>query len=57
MSITDPCVLLDAMTTMLGEYGDIKGPQEVVTVIRLAKHRCVACCAKPRQFTIVHRHC
>ena len=31
---SDPRVLLDAMSSMLGEYGDIKGPQEVITVIR-----------------------
>lgn len=31
---SDPRVLLDAMNSMLGEFGDIKGPQEVVTIIR-----------------------
>ncbi|CAB4019533.1 Serine threonine- phosphatase 1 regulatory subunit 10, partial [Paramuricea clavata] len=34
---SDPRVLLDAMSSMLGEYGDIKGPQEVITVISLMK--------------------
>ena len=37
---SDPRVLLDAMTSMLGEYGDIKGPQEVVSIIRYI-HRIV----------------
>lgn len=31
---SDPRELLDAMNSMLGEYGDIKGPQEVITIIR-----------------------
>lgn len=33
---SDPRVLLDAMSSMLGEYGDIKGPQDVITVVRYA---------------------
>ncbi|XP_046844298.1 serine/threonine-protein phosphatase 1 regulatory subunit 10-like isoform X2 [Xenia sp. Carnegie-2017] len=34
---SDPRVLLDAMSSMLGENGDMKGPQEVLTIISLMK--------------------
>lgn len=34
---SDPRVLLDAMSSMLGENGDMKGPQEVLTIIRYTK--------------------